>query len=155
MAKHVRSPTRAEDVEINRGIASDPENPEWTDIDFARARPAKDVLPARLYQAAVKRYRGQRGPQKKPVKKPVTLRLDPDILASYKATGRGWQSRINEVLRHALTDDLFRTGEPRIAENKPFPVQERGKEMYPKVEQKSKLVSKPIRGKAIQKRETT
>jgi len=102
MAKKVRQPTRAEDVEINRGIASDPENPEWTNIDFARARPAKEVLPAGLYQASVKRYRGQRGPQKKPVKKPVTLRLDPDILAGYKAAGPGWQSRMNEALRRAL-----------------------------------------------------
>ena len=143
MAKKVRQPTKAEDVEINRGIAGDPENPEWTDIDFARARPAKDVLPARLYQAAVKRYRGQRGLQKKPVKKPVTLRLDPDILASYKATGRGWHSRINQVLRHALTgNELSSLGKAKTTDDKPAPVEEPGQGNYAKKKANSRPAAK-------------
>jgi uncharacterized protein (DUF4415 family) len=32
----------------------------------------------------------------------VSIRLDPDVLAYFRATGRGWQSRINEVLRKAV-----------------------------------------------------
>lgn len=99
MARKLIPPTKAEDKKINRGIASDPGMPEWTDKDFARARPAKDVLPPALYDALVKRSRGQRGPQKTPVKKPVTIRVDQDVLKSYKATGKGWQSRMNDVLR--------------------------------------------------------
>ena len=110
MAKKVLPPTLAETAQINRGVAADPDNPEWTDADFARARPAREVLPPHLYKAAVKRYRGQRGPQKSPVKKSVTLRLDPDILAGYKAMGPGWQTRMNEALRRALTND----GLPRV-----------------------------------------
>jgi len=35
-------------------------------------------------------------------KQRVSLRLDPKIVAAYKATGEGWQSRINEVLARAL-----------------------------------------------------
>ena len=133
MARKVRQPTRAEDVEINRGIASDPENPEWTDIDFALARPAKDVLPAWLYQAAVKRYRGQRGPQKKPVKQSVTLRLDPDVLATYRATGPGWQSRINDVLRQSLTHDrLSQILGEKMAVDKPLAVNEQDESLSPK-----------------------
>lgn len=31
----------------------------------------------------------------------VTLRLDPDVVASYRATGPGWQTRINDDLRRA------------------------------------------------------
>src|ERR1017187_10119929 len=93
------SPTKEDDEKINRGIASDPDCPEWTDEDFARARPAKDVLPPALYDAVVKRSRGQRGPQKTPIKKPVTIRVDQDVLKSYKATGKGWQSRMNDALR--------------------------------------------------------
>jgi uncharacterized protein (DUF4415 family) len=54
--------------------------------------------------AAVKRYRGQRGPQKTPVKQDIKLRIDPDILASFRATGSGWQSRMNDALRRALPD---------------------------------------------------
>jgi uncharacterized protein (DUF4415 family) len=102
MVSKVTPPTKTEDNRINRGIETDPDNPEWTREDFARARPAKDVLPPDLYQAAVKRYRGQRGPQKAPVKQDIKLRIDPDILASFKATGPGWQSRMNDALRRAL-----------------------------------------------------
>ena len=38
MARKLIPPTEAEDKKINRGIALDPDNPEWTDEDFARAR---------------------------------------------------------------------------------------------------------------------
>jgi uncharacterized protein (DUF4415 family) len=102
MAIKITPPTRAEDDRVNRGIETDPDNPEWTTEDFARARAAKDVLPPSVYQAAVKRYRGQRGPQKTAVKQDIKLRIDPDILASFKATGPGWQSRMNDALRRAL-----------------------------------------------------
>ncbi|MEP7221748.1 MAG: BrnA antitoxin family protein [Novosphingobium sp.] len=35
-------------------------------------------------------------------KKQVTLRLDPEVLEKFRATGKGWQSRINAELRKAL-----------------------------------------------------
>ena len=95
-------PTDAEDLIINRGIALDPDNPEWSDKDFARAKPAKDVLPKAVYEAAVKRRRGQRGPQKAPIKQPLTLRLDPDVIEAYRASGKGWQGRMNDVLRRGI-----------------------------------------------------
>ena len=34
-------------------------------------------------------------------KKPVSLRLDTDVLAFFRKRGRGWQTRINDALRHA------------------------------------------------------
>jgi uncharacterized protein (DUF4415 family) len=34
-------------------------------------------------------------------KKQVTLRLDADLIDRFRATGKGWQSRINEALRKA------------------------------------------------------
>lgn len=34
-------------------------------------------------------------------KQQVTLRLDADVLAAYRASGRGWQSRLNADLRRA------------------------------------------------------
>ena len=42
---------------------------------------------------------GQRGPQKAPTKKRTALRIDPEVLAYFRATGSGWQTRINDVLR--------------------------------------------------------
>lgn len=34
-------------------------------------------------------------------KQRVTMLLDPDVIAKFKATGAGWQSRINDVLKTA------------------------------------------------------
>jgi uncharacterized protein (DUF4415 family) len=100
MAKKLIPPTSAEDRRINRGIANDPDTFEATAKDFARAKPAKDVLPANVYEAA--RRRGERGPQKAPKKVPVSLRVDQDVLDAYAATGKGYQSRMNEVLRRGV-----------------------------------------------------
>jgi uncharacterized protein (DUF4415 family) len=38
-------------------------------------------------------------PRKDAPKEAVNIRLDPDVLAHFRATGRGWQSRINAALR--------------------------------------------------------
>ncbi len=61
------------------------EAPEWTPEDFA--------------QAVVKR-RG-RPPLSGEAKSQVTLRIDTDVLSAYRATGEGWQARINADLRKA------------------------------------------------------
>lgn len=42
---------------------------------------------------------GQRGPQKAPTKKLVSLRLSPEVLTYFRSTGEGWQSRIDDALR--------------------------------------------------------
>ena len=38
----------------------------------------------------------------RPIKKPVTVRLDADVLAWLKAQGKGYQTRINSLLRAAM-----------------------------------------------------
>ncbi len=78
------------------------DNPEWTRQDFAKAKPAREVLPPAFFEALEKRRQGQRGPQKTPTKALVSLRLDQDVLAHFRATGPGWQSRINAALRKTL-----------------------------------------------------
>jgi len=80
----------------------DAENPELTEEDFRRARPALEVLPHDVVEA-IRRYRGQRGPQKAPTKEMISLRVDRDIVAAYRATGPGWQARANEALRAYAT----------------------------------------------------
>lgn len=45
------------------------------------------------------RMPGQRGPQKRPTKVSVTVRYSPEVVAYFKATGDGWQTRMNEALR--------------------------------------------------------
>jgi uncharacterized protein (DUF4415 family) len=75
----------------------DRDNPEWTAEDFARARPAHEVVPEIV--AAMRRYRGL---QKKPKKKLVSLRLDPDVIEYFKKAGPGWQARMNTKLREPV-----------------------------------------------------
>lgn len=74
---------------------SDPENSEWTPERFTAAKRFGD-LPAGL-QGALKSK--TRGPQKSPTKELVSVRLSPDVLEALRATGRGWQSLIDETLR--------------------------------------------------------
>jgi uncharacterized protein (DUF4415 family) len=38
----------------------------------------------------------------RPIKKPLTIRLDADVLAWLKGQGRGYQTRINALLRAAM-----------------------------------------------------
>lgn len=76
----------------------DSENPEWSEKDIRDARPLMEVLPPET-AAAVRRYRGQRGPQRSPTKELISLRVDRDVVAAYRATGTGWQTRANEALK--------------------------------------------------------
>jgi len=47
----------------------------------------------------------------KPLKKPVTLRLDADVIAWFKKSGRGYQTRINRALRKTMEDEMKASGE--------------------------------------------
>ena len=47
---------------------------------------------------AKKRQRGERGPQVAPTKQLVSVRYSPEVLLYFKATGTGWQTRMNEAL---------------------------------------------------------
>ena len=77
------------------GAPFDDENPEWTVEMFAKARPAEEVLAPEVV-AAFKRPRGR--PAKAAPKVRVAVRLDPDVVAHFRATGPGWQTRINAAL---------------------------------------------------------
>ncbi len=100
MRAKVRMPSADEDRRINAGIAADPDTFEWTDEEFAQARPAAEVMPPELYQALIERR--VRGPQKAPTKEMISVRLDRDLVERLRATGPGWQARINDTLRKAV-----------------------------------------------------
>jgi uncharacterized protein (DUF4415 family) len=90
----------------------DDENPEWKTADFARARPASEVLPKGFldnwrkgkhtikpvsdaeYEA--KKHVGR--PKSERPKIPVTMRLDADVVKFFRAGGEGWQTRLNAFL---------------------------------------------------------
>ena len=73
----------------------DEENPEWTDEMFKQSV-CLNALPPSL-QA---KLRGR--PKAMVTKAPVKLRLDADVLAALRASGDGWQTRINDTLRASL-----------------------------------------------------
>jgi uncharacterized protein (DUF4415 family) len=94
----------AEKTPDDRASRLDDDNPEWTKDDFARARPAAEVLPGfigeKATQELMRRSRGR--PRKADRKVNQTLRLDPDVLEAFRQGGSGWQARINEVLRQHM-----------------------------------------------------
>jgi uncharacterized protein (DUF4415 family) len=95
-------PSDAEDSAITRAAESDPDNPPLTDAQLKRLRPAREVLPALVGEKAAGELLKQRGRPAKPVderKVATTIRLDPDLLDAFKATGDGWQTRMNDALR--------------------------------------------------------
>jgi uncharacterized protein (DUF4415 family) len=77
------------------------DSPELTDSELAEMRPAREVLPKEFFEAIDKAIAARGRPAAENPKKQVTLRLDADLIARYKASGKGWQSRINEDLRKA------------------------------------------------------
>ena len=73
-------------------IKADPNDPEDGDI-------TEEALQQALAERRERLHR--RGAQATPTKKQVTLRLDPDVIDKFRATGPGWQARINDALKAA------------------------------------------------------
>jgi uncharacterized protein (DUF4415 family) len=88
-------------VSESRASRPDEENPEVTAKEFARAKPASEILPRFIGEKATEALmsRGRGRPPKADKKVSQNLRLDADVLDAYKRGGRGWQTRINQVLR--------------------------------------------------------
>ena len=83
----------------NRKPLIDPEGEvrELDADDLALFRPAEAVLPASLRTKL-----GVRGPQKAPTKERITIRLSADVVARFRATGTGWQTRMDAALKDWL-----------------------------------------------------
>lgn len=83
---------------------------EWDSVDsepltqeeLEAMRPAREVLPAQFFTALdVERKRRGRPVSDSP-KIAVTLRVDADVVEEYRKLGKGWQTKMNEVLRKAV-----------------------------------------------------
>ena len=70
---------------------------ELTAADLKRMRPAREALPASLRVKL-----GVRGPQRAPTKERITIRLSPEVVERFRATGEGWQTRVDAALQDWL-----------------------------------------------------
>lgn len=84
----------------------DPDDvPVWTEKEFTDPngewRIGDKVVSREQVRAEIARRRRGR-PKSASAKVPVKLRLDPDVVAALRATGAGWQTRVNDTLRATL-----------------------------------------------------
>jgi uncharacterized protein (DUF4415 family) len=83
-------------------VVFDDDNPEWTEADFARARPITDFPELAAAFPNGGKPRGRPKGSTRSDKSLVSLRIDNDVLERFRATGPGWQSRVNAALRKAV-----------------------------------------------------
>ncbi|MFN4087850.1 MAG: BrnA antitoxin family protein [Alphaproteobacteria bacterium] len=87
----------------------DDESPEWTAASVKTARPALDVVSEGFGAHVADGLRRGRGrPAKSDRKVNQTLRLDADVLEAYRRSGKGWQTRINQLLREHMPGEQER-----------------------------------------------
>ncbi len=83
-------------------LIDDEDNPELTAEDFARARPFSEVFP--------EQYKAWKKIGRPPVVTPkvhIGFRLAADVVEGIRATGKGYNARVEKVLREALTKGLL------------------------------------------------
>jgi uncharacterized protein (DUF4415 family) len=73
--------------------------PELTAEELATMRPAREALPADVFEALPN---GGGRPKAERCKLSVTLRLDQEVVEAFESTGPGWQTRINAILALAV-----------------------------------------------------
>lgn len=85
-------PTHEEDAAITAAALSDPDAQPLTDAELAQFKPA----------------RGRGRPPQDVTKVPTSIRLDARVVRAFKATGEGWQTRMNDaLLEYAQQHDML------------------------------------------------
>lgn len=84
--RYIKRPNSAEDAAITKAAKSDPDTWLLSDSEWAEVKPT------------VRRGR----PPSDVTKERITIRLSPDVVAAFRATGPGWQTRIDEALKEWL-----------------------------------------------------
>lgn len=81
----------------------DEDNPPLTAEDWENMRPIEELPPDELAMILEAFPNTKlRGPQKTPTKEAVSIRLSSEVLDHYRATGKGWQTRIDEALKATI-----------------------------------------------------
>lgn len=85
---------------ISRQDWDDADLPEWTEADFARAVPFQKAHP----EAFAEWKRGRGRPKVDAPKVMMGFRLATDLAAGIKASGKGYNARIEKLLRDAMNE---------------------------------------------------
>lgn len=101
-------PSQNEEAAINAGITADPDNPELDKEWFKQAQPASAMFAPETYAALADMKRPRGRPKADETKVFTAIRLDADLLEAFKATGKGWQTRVNAALRQYITEHPLR-----------------------------------------------
>lgn len=108
-------PTSQEDAVITKAAMSDRDAKPLTDAQWEEVKP--------------KLRRGRPPVTQKKI--PISVRFDPDVVEGMKSTGRGWQTRVNLVMREWIMTNMS----VKVTASKPL--------IHPKLRQsKDKKVSK-------------
>ncbi len=92
--REIALPTSEEDAAIYAAALSDPDAQPLSDAELARLRPARG---------------GPSSVMKRPL---LTMRVDADVLARLRASGKGRQTKVNVLLRTAIERGLGVTSRP-------------------------------------------
>ena len=97
-------PSVEDDALINAGITADPDSNEFGDDFLLNTKTASDFFDPETYSTllAIKKTRGR--PKVATPKLFTAIRLDADLVETFKGTGKGWQTRVNAALRQFLIE---------------------------------------------------
>lgn len=87
------TPKTSDDLVTNK----EPYDPNDPDAIAEYWEEAKITLKGKVIGRA--QQPGQRGQQKTPTKEAVSIRLSPEVLEYFRSTGKGWQTRLDDILR--------------------------------------------------------
>lgn len=91
------------DEEITKAALEDPDGGILTDAEWKGTRPASEVLPKIFPKQVADNLLRQRGrPRKEVTKQAVSIRLSPEVIETFRASGSGWQTRIDDALKDWL-----------------------------------------------------
>ena len=89
-----------------QSLTPDNDNPVWTAEDLVKARPASEVLSQLFSPERTQSLLTPRGrPKAEVTKVRVGIRLSPEVIAHFKASGDGWQTRIDAALRQFIAEN--------------------------------------------------
>jgi uncharacterized protein (DUF4415 family) len=77
-------PTPEEDAGITAAALTDEDNPPLTNEELGQFKPTRGRPVGSVAESR---------------KEPISIRLSPEVVESFRATGEGWQTRIDEVLK--------------------------------------------------------